>query len=240
MSINLSELVVVTDRPAPFTTCLIGRRPTADRLNRMSSIKIVASAGVRPPVPHCRVKWAAMPHALEVIVAVSAWLMRSVVASFGGGSVVVRAVFHLASLVRWLHARWASRHLLRSKATVSHGEAEWLAYAHAPVDERSTLLWLPGGAFICHDAWEVSTQGSNPGLAAPRQLAKLPSEPCLPRTAERGQGAAAHACGASDQGKRRRRCGAAARCGAAQCGAARRAAYPRLPLPTARAEGGLR
>ena len=200
----------------------------------------VASAGVRPPVFHCRVKWAAMPHALEVIVAVSAWLMRSVVASFGGGSVVVRAVFHLASLVRWLHARWASRHLLRSKATVSHGEAEWLAYAHAPVDERSTLLWLPGGAFICHDAWEVSTQGSNPGLAAPRQLAKLPSEPCLPRTAERGQGAAAHACGASDQGKRRRRCGAAARCGAAQCGAARRAAYPRLPLPTARAEGGLR
>ena len=59
-----------------------------------------------------------MLYALEVIVAVSACLMRSALRCFGGGSVVVRAVLHLASLVRLFHARWACRHLLRSKATV--------------------------------------------------------------------------------------------------------------------------
>eukprot|EP00964_Phaeocystis_antarctica_P150475 scaffold117889_cov30-Phaeocystis_antarctica.AAC.1 len=170
-----------------------------------------------------------MPYALEVIVAVSAWLMRSTVRCLGGGSIVVRAVLHLASLVRWLDARcapqgsnqgradfarpqptrhdapgrsathtfepclgqgrhdtscaprppshpnpypnptltltlilnptlaltlpWASRHPLRSKAAVSHGEAEWLAYAHAPVDERTTLLWLPGSSSSSSGSW---------------------------------------------------------------------------------------
>ena len=98
-----------------------------------------------------------MPFALEVLVVVGAWLMRSVVRCFGGGSVVFMAMCSTSfSLLRVLHARWASRHLLRSKAAVSQGEAEWLAYAHAPVDERTTLLWLPGGAFISHDAWELS------------------------------------------------------------------------------------
>ena len=60
-----------------------------------------------------------MPYALEVIVALSAWLMRSTVRCFGGGSIVVRAVLHLASLVRWLDSRCAPRHLLRSKVGVS-------------------------------------------------------------------------------------------------------------------------
>ena len=56
-----------------------------------------------------------MPYALEVIVAVSAWLMRSTVRCFGGGSIVVKAVLHLASIVRWPDTRCAPRHLLRSK-----------------------------------------------------------------------------------------------------------------------------
>ena len=63
-----------------------------------------------------------MLHALEVIIAVSAWFMRSTMRCFGGGSIVVKAMLRLASLVRLIHARWASQHLLCSKATVSHGQ----------------------------------------------------------------------------------------------------------------------
>ena len=72
-----------------------------------------------------------MPYALEVVVAVGAWLMRWTVGWFGGASFVARAVLRMASLVRWLHARWAARQLVRSKATVSHGEVLWVR-ARAP------------------------------------------------------------------------------------------------------------
>ena len=72
-----------------------------------------------------------MPYALEVVVAVGAWLMRWTVGWFGGASFVARAVLRMASLVRWLHARWAAQQLVRSKATVSHGEVLWVR-ARAP------------------------------------------------------------------------------------------------------------
>ena len=51
--------------------------------------------------------------------------------------------------------RWSNGPHKAFLAMSRDGEAEWLAYADAPVDERTTLLWLPGGAFISHDAWEL-------------------------------------------------------------------------------------
>ena len=89
-----------------------------------------------------------MPYALEVLVAVSAGLMRWTMGCFGGASFVVRAVLRMGSLVRWLHSRWAARQLVRSKATVSHGEVLWVRVRAPRV--RVRLATTPGEVLQGH------------------------------------------------------------------------------------------
>lgn len=110
---------------------------------------------------------------LDIGVELGAWLCRTAERRFGGSSPLVRLLLVLMGFLRLLHAWWAAWHLVRSKAAVAIGEAEWLAYADAPVDERTTILWLPGGAFISEDGFDLgAARALLPRLAT--RLSKVP------------------------------------------------------------------
>ena len=80
-----------------------------------------------------------MPYALELVVAVSAWLMRWTVGWFGGASFVARAVLRMASLVACPpSAQRLFLAVLWMATTHNLGRGRWAGA------ERQVLLSAPG------------------------------------------------------------------------------------------------